>query len=584
MNVELPNGEIAEFPDDMPHAEIQGVLQKQFGAPKKASISDYLGSALKNAGKGAYVGLSEAGRGIRNLGQFVGFPEAKKPNYTQEMGITPEQQDSGAFKAGEIVGEVAPAFALGPARMGQAGMEAVQSIPTLGKYLATALQNRAVQTAIPQALYASATVPGDKTEAGLTAGGISGVASGIAEGIASQSPLTRVLSRGALGLGTGLLGYGGAKVAGQGDLTSALIGAGSGILGAKYGVNPKRITKEEVLKGVEGTNYKDALKAAERLELSYLTPAEASANPFTGAAQGGVGKTEKGAQILFEKGKERAASEKKAIQNMLGNIFNPEEHTALRESLYDSVKSKLIPEEKIAPFRQNERFKAAEKNVLADPDYREALKDVPENSVEYLDMIKRSMGDTIEEAKDARKTTKAKLAKKTQKDLVKMMDAEVPEYSQARGIAERGILRTKLEDYFKKKSESMTGTNLGKFLSNDKRYTELQHGLRNAPEAQAQLADMKMIFHRLINIPTAKTAEALERSSMSKDRATSATATRLLKEVLSGGRADKTAVELITNPKWAEELEKLKGISNTDKFISKSADILGKVAAQESVR
>ena len=36
--------------------------------------------------------------------------------------------------------------------------------------------------------------------------------------------------------------------------------------------------------------------------------------------------------------------------------------------------------------------------------------------------------------------------------------------------------------------------------------------------AGQQLEDMKLIFGRLINIPTAKTAEALSRASMSKER------------------------------------------------------------------
>ena len=39
MEVELPNGQIAEFPDDMPHEQIQSVLQKHF-APQKATQQD----------------------------------------------------------------------------------------------------------------------------------------------------------------------------------------------------------------------------------------------------------------------------------------------------------------------------------------------------------------------------------------------------------------------------------------------------------------------------------------------------------------------------------------------------------------
>jgi hypothetical protein len=126
----------------------------------------------------------------------------------------------------------------------------------------------------------------------------------------------------------------------------------------------------------------------------------------------------------------------------------------------------------------------------------------------------------------------------------------------------------------------MTGSNFGKYLNNDATFNKLQNNVRNVPGAQDQLNDMKMVFNRLINIPTAKSAEALSRSSMSKDRASSATAIRMLQELLSGGRYDKARVSLITNPDWASELGKLKNISNTDKFIGKTYNLMGKAGAQ----
>jgi hypothetical protein len=98
--------------------------------------------------------------------------------------------------------------------------------------------------------------------------------------------------------------------------------------------------------------------------------------------------------------------------------------------------------------------------------------------------------------------------------------------------------------------------------------------------AQQQLEDMRLIFGRLINIPTAKTAEALSRTSMSKSRSSSDEAIRRLKELLSGGRYDKEAVELITNPKWADELKKLNEITNKDKLIAAFHNVIGKAGAQ----
>lgn len=39
MEIELPSGEIAEFPDDMPHDQIESALQQHF-APKKTTQAD----------------------------------------------------------------------------------------------------------------------------------------------------------------------------------------------------------------------------------------------------------------------------------------------------------------------------------------------------------------------------------------------------------------------------------------------------------------------------------------------------------------------------------------------------------------
>jgi hypothetical protein len=176
--------------------------------------------------------------------------------------------------------------------------------------------------------------------------------------------------------------------------------------------------------------------------------------------------------------------------------------------------------------------------------------------------------------------------------MLETLDTASPAYKEGRQLAERGIVRREIEDLFNKKDE--TGTNLFKtLLSNKRDYRELQDRFRrlektsNSPEqvksmknAQQQLEDMRLIFGRLINIPTAKTAEALSRTSMSKERSSTQTAMRHLQELLSGGKYDKAAVELITNPKWADELEKLKKITTTDKIIGAFHNLMGKAGAQ----
>lgn len=539
--------------------------------------------ALRYGIEDPVIGAAKVGQGLHNAPYNIAslinsklaahMPSPDNADYSDIFGQAPQNRNL-ADKLIQFAPDLAMSFALPEANLGKVG-RTIESIPQAGKYLKTALGN-----ALSQGTYAAGMSSQDPGTAGLEAAGITAPFSALSKAALVGSPALKTLSRVALGAGGGALGYEGSKSLGLGDTTSGLVAALLG-MGSMKGLNPR----ESALKGVEGTNYQEVLDAAKRLNLPYVTPAEASGNPFTGAEQGTIGKTDQGAQMLYDAGQKRAQAEKDSIKGLLTNIYDPYTHEALKNALYNSVKEKQIPEQELFKFRGspeipssgNEIFKAAESKLLSDPAYAEALKGVPRNSLGYLDMVKRVMGDMIDQTQGKSKY-KESLITGAQKDLVNTMDKVAPEYKDARALAEREITRGKLEDVFNAKP--MTGSNFGKFLNNDKKFKELQNNVRNVPGAQDQLNDMKLVFNRLINIPTAKTAETLSRSSMSNDRATSATAIRMLQEILSGGRYDKARVSLITNPKWSEELAKLKNISKTDKFIGKSYDLLGKAAGQ----
>lgn len=541
-------------------------------------------SKLEKSLRDIPIGLSklneEIGNAPSNLGKLLGLniPKFREPgsvDYGKMYGV-PEEKTDVWDKIIQSVPEFAAILAAPETRFGSLP-ESLSKIPKIGEYLKGALQSRPLQQATTQGLIAAGEAPEGQAKSGLTAGALTLPFASLAQ---SSSPLSKILSKSLMAAGGGGLGYGSAKYAGAPEWVAIPAGIGGALGGYKTGsLNAAQKARQDVLKGVEGTEYKEALNAADRLGLSYLTPAEASGNPFVGGTQGVLGKTEKGSELLYKKGEERVASEKKSIQNFMKTVFNPEEHNVLREKLYESAKEKSAPKD-IFGLKNNEIFKSAEKKMLSDAAYKEELKKVPKNSVEYLDLVKREMDDMIRKAGIG--TNEARLIGKTKGKLVSGLDEFAPSYKEARSIAERGIVRKNLEDYFKKKERSMTGSNFGKFLLNEKNYEKLQHNLRNVPEAQDQLKDMKLIFNRLINIPTAKTSEALARSSMSKDRASSQFAMRELKEILSAGKYDKTAVELMTNPLWKKELEKLKKVTNTDKFIGDAANLFGKVGAHES--
>lgn len=73
IEVELPDGTIAEFPDDTPHDVIQGVLRKQFGsAPQpEAQQPSVAGDVLASGASGAARGIADLAAMPSNVGDLV---------------------------------------------------------------------------------------------------------------------------------------------------------------------------------------------------------------------------------------------------------------------------------------------------------------------------------------------------------------------------------------------------------------------------------------------------------------------------------------------------------------------------------
>lgn len=555
----------------------QKIPDESFEDPLRYAIKDPLIGALNLGSRGAASTGNLAIELINKLGGNLPKSEAK--DFSEMLGV-PENKKNIADTLLQFVPEIGVSLALPETRLGALG-NAINRIPGAGKYLKTALGN-----ALSQGLFAASQSPENKGSAALEAGGIAAPFSALSEAIKSGSPTVRNIGRGLGALSAGGLGYYGAKSAGAPEPAADLAAVLGASLGGRGGSTQRR-ARENVLKGVEGTPYQESLDAANRLGLTYLTPAEASGNPFVGGVQGGLGKTEKGAQLLYERGKERSASEEKSIEDLFGNIF-PKSLEERKNVLYKAAESQEVPDSSLSQFKDNEIFKAALKHVKSEPAYKEKLKGVSENSIQYLNQIKEAMDDMIEGAPNK----EGNIIRETKNNLLKTLDTISPEYKEGRQLAERGIVRKEVEDLFNKKDE--TGTNLFKgLLSNKRDYNELQDRFKRleatatTPEqiesmkaAQQQLKDMKLIFGRLINIPTAKTAEALSRSSMSKPRASLTKMMEYWQEIMSGGKYDKAAVELMTNPKWSDELSKLGEITKKDKLTAAFYNLLGKAGGQ----
>lgn len=597
MIVELPNGQELEFPDGTSPEVMRDAIHKNFpeyaamykgnqaSSEESKNESDLLRYAIKDPLAGILNFGSKGGTSAGNLAIGLinklggNFPKQEATDFSEMLGI-PEEQKNLADKLIQFAPEIGVSLALPETRLGKVG-DILERLPAWGKYLKKGLGN-----AISQGALAASQSPEDQGTAAIEAGSIAAPFSALSEAIRSANPTIRNIGRGLGALGAGGLGYYGAKSVGAPEPAADIAGLLGAALGGRGGSTERRV-RENMLKGVEGTNYQEPLEAAKRLGLTYITPAEASANPFVGGTQGNIGKTEKGAQLLYEKGKERAESEENAIENLFSNIFPKSAESKINE-LYKSAESIKIPKEELDKLKDNEIFKTALSRVRKEPVYKEKLKGVPENSVQYLNQVKEAMDDMIEKA--PRK--EAGIIRETKNKMLQTLDSASPAYKEGRQLAERGIVRREIEDLFNKKDE--IGSNLFKtLLSNKKDYRELQDRFRrlektsNTPEqvrsmknAQQQLEDMRLIFGRLINVPTAKTAEALSRGSMSKPRASITKMLEYWQELMSGGKYDKAAVELITNPKWADELDKVSEITKKDKLVGAFHNLLGKAGAQ----
>lgn len=578
--VELPNGQELEFPDGTDQNVMREAINKSF--PEYSM--DAVKSQMQNEGPSVTQDMP-----LEEMKRISNIPSQQQSS-VKGPGRSPLEyenpEDIGRAAGGgrllKGLAEHGPEFAaaalvpevpvIGALSRIPALAKAFQNVPRLAKYGQSILGN-----ALSQGGVAAAFNPGTAKESAQTAGAIAGPISGVAQLAQSTHPAARMAGRLGLGAATGGLAGLAAQNAPLGGYTAIPAALGGAYLGFKGG--PTARFQKDLRSGLEGAEYKPAMEAAERLGLDYLSPAEASGNPFLGAQQGNVGRTPEGARELYKRGQSRLESEGKSIQDLFKNIFNKKDQKPLMKALYKESYTHKVPQEFAEKMSENEIIKQAKSSVEKKSAFREKLKNVDPNSLEYWDSIKRSLDDKISRTGKNASKEEAGLIKNTQKTLLKELDKVEP-YKEARYLAERQKTREGLQKAFNKKE--MTGMNMYNVLKDKEKFAKLQKNLRGVPEAQKRLEDMRLAFKNIINVPTARTASALEKTSMTKPRNDTGSMMIALKEALTAGKFDKGAVELLTNPKWSQELERLsKNATPTEKNISKFIDLLGKAGAQQ---
>jgi hypothetical protein len=516
------------------------------------------------------IGLLNMGREFANLPHKISgghIPEFSPSDYdfSAALGVEhPEPMD----KLIQGLAQYAPSMAIPGVGLGRAG-QAITKIPGAGKFI-----NKAISEAIPQALYAGAQAPeGHELTSGAVAGGAMMPFSMMGQLMQGTNPIARNVARGLTTAGGAYLGREAAKSTGFGEVGSdvaALIGAALGGRGYRSPQEMKRGLTEGVSPDVANPN----LKAASRLGLDYLTPAEAGVSQLASKAQGALGRTPEGAKLLNERSKARQESESRAINKTLDMIYSPGKMDKQVESAYKAINEVNLPQEFPMQFKDNEIINEAKRLVESTPAYKESLKSLmPKNvklkpgqsdaqatSLVYWDHVKRAMDDMVAKAERAGNKNEARIISNTRANMRDQMDASYPEYKVARSLYERKIVREGLEKVFDQKE--ITGQNFYRALASDKKFKETLSHLKNAPEATQNLKDMRLVFKNVMGPPTIRTAKGKEEYGMNMHRNEGDFFKHMIEHAFTRGGSDKAAIEFITSKDWAKQLEEINKISS----------------------
>jgi hypothetical protein len=409
--INVPGVGTVSFPDNMSDAEISSAIQKnlpssnesqadnsQTNAPlqseefKKSydlganskepksftqSLAETfpLTAPFTDTGKraliGAGSGLTRAGQGIKQIGLNVAeslglAPKGTTNNYTKQV-----EQERAAYNQSPVAQSVE----------GQTGQLIGENIP----YAAGGGAGLLGRTLIGTGIGASQFVPenGSRTFNALLGAGVNAAAPPVLASLLSKNPYVKAGTGATLGAA---LGYGetdspykgaAAAVAGAGapfipSLARNTLGNVAGRIAGKItGASPEVINPIEktlqpaaalnTLNGVDEQKALDALAAARRLDPNFtLTPAEASGSPIAAGAQGKLGTSKEGAQILYNAGQKSAQSQQNIIQNFLSELSpNPENASV---NLRQAAKNALTQKEQELSNKASPLYEAAKKS------------------------------------------------------------------------------------------------------------------------------------------------------------------------------------------------------------------------------
>lgn len=447
--VKLPNGDNAQFPDDMTPQQMASVIQKQFppasaiaspaSSPQPNENVSYLKQLFNKAmdsplvkepiplrlGQDVFVGLAKGGQNIANFPFEMlkkVFPTIQIPK--EDFSNFAPQTESFIDKPIQELSQYAPLMATG----------------SLGWLPETAIG----------AVYGATQSPQNELEGG-TVGGVSNLGFGLLNKIMeANNPFVRMGARALAGAIPGYL-YGG----GKGALTGAAVGATAPSILTKFGLTGMEPGRE-LLETVQPQEALERMAAGNRLG-TPLSIAEATGRSDIAANEAAYGRVGGAATDRVRMGKERILAQQKAIADLNNKISQGDNIAAfdLRKSAQDAIsemkqartdaasplykiaEDQLVPMEEITKLQKSDKtIENAIQSAMSDPTYHAELQGYPKNSIKVLNYAKFSIDRQIASAKDAGHMNDARLLNQSKERLIKATDAFSPDYKAARAIHE----------------------------------------------------------------------------------------------------------------------------------------------------
>jgi len=319
----------------------------------------------------------------------------------------------------------------------------------------------------------------------------------------------------------------------------------------------------------------------------HLTPGETTANPTMLADEARLKVTDKGRDLVSG----IVSKRKKQIQELAEGIprsLIPEGKEAAGEAvnkLYKAAGREVVPKTKLTELEQYPIFLKIRKAIASDfgPDAPK------QGTIAELQEVKVQLDGKINSLVQAGDTGEAKAVENLRSKLINMADEVSPTYSKARTQAQRLIIQKTLEDKLAasaNESGKVTSSAIRKAWFGTKENSEsFFKDLTRAGADEKTIQRAKDLQTVLSRIGQSKFASL----STKKARGSAATAATKIQTATVNpsnmqdifGMHDKAMIELISNPKWGEELSKIVGVkASAEQTAEKLFNLVGRASAK----